>query len=151
MKRTFLICAPLLLAANQGVAADIYKSTDADGRVTYSDRLPTGKAEVIKIESAPRNEAAALARAKRELEDIAALDQQRKSEAQAKAAEKKAAENAAKKKDQRCTAARNQYLGFTEHSRIYRRNEAGERVYYSAAEIDAERIKSKQRMDEECQ
>lgn len=38
-----------------------------------------------------------------------------------------------------------------EHSRIHRRNEAGERAYYSAAEIDAERIRSKQRMDEECQ
>lgn len=151
MKRTFLVCAPLLLAAGQGVADEIYKSTDAEGRVVYSDRPPAGKAEVVRIESAPRNEAAALARAKRELENIAALDQQRKREALAKAAEKKAAENAAKKKDQRCTVARNLYLEFTENSRIYRRNEAGERVYYSAAEIDAKRIRSKQRMDEECQ
>lgn len=150
MKRTFLVCA-LLLAAGQGVADEIYKSTDAEGRVMYSDRPPAGKAEVVRIESAPRNEAAALARAKRELQDIATLDQRRKREALAKAAEKKAAENAAKRKDQRCTEARNLYLGFTEHSRIYRRNEAGERVYYSAAEIDAERITSKQRMDEECQ
>lgn len=151
MKRTFLICAPLLFAAGQGVADEIYKSTDAEGRVVYSDRPPAGKAEVVRIESAPRNEAAALARAEKELENIAALDQRRKREALAKAAEKKAAENAAKRKDQRCTVARNLYLGFTENSRIYRRNDAGERVYYSAAEIDAERIRSKQRMDEECQ
>lgn len=150
MIRTFLVCA-LLLAASQGVADEIYKSTDAEGRVMYSDRPPAGKAEVVKIESAPRNEAAALTRSERELENIAALDQRRKREALAKAAKKKAAENAAKRKDQRCTAARNQYLGFTEHSRIYRRNEAGERVYYSAAEIDAQRIRSKQRMDKECQ
>lgn len=150
MKRTFLVCAPLLLAASQGMADEIYRSTDAEGRVVYSDQPPAGTAEVIRIKSAPRNEAAALARAERELENIAALDQQRKGEALAKAAEKKAAEDAAKRKYQRCTVARNLYLGFTEHSRIYRRNEAGERVYYSAAEIDAERIKSKQRMDEEC-
>lgn len=151
MQRDFLVCAPLLLAAGQGVAEEIYRSTDAQGRVVYSDQPPAGKAEVVRIESSPRNEAAALARAARELENIAALDQQRKREALAKAAEKKAAENAAKMKDQQCTAARNLYLGFTEHSRIYRRNEAGERVYYSAAEIDTERISLKQRMDEECQ
>lgn len=151
MKRTFLVCASLLLAAGQGLADEIYRSTDAKGRVVYSDRQPAGKAEVVSIESAPRNEAAALARAARELENLAVLDQRRKREALAKAAEKKAAENAAKKKVQRCTVARNRYLEFTENSRIYRRNEAGERVYYSAAEIDAERIRSKQRMDEECQ
>jgi hypothetical protein len=151
MKWTFLVCAPLFLAAGQGVADEIYRSTDAQGRVMYSDRPPAGKAEVVTVESAPRNEAAAVARAAKELETIAALDQQRKREALAKAAKEKAAETAAKQKDQRCTAARNRYLGFTEHSRIYRRNEAGERVYYTAAEIDAERIRSKQRMDKECQ
>ena len=151
MKWTFLVYAPLLLAAGQAVAGEIYKSTDAEGRIIYSDRPPEVKAEVVRIESAPRNEAVAVARAQRELATLAAQDQRRKREALAKAAEKKAAENAAKRKDQRCTEARNRYLGFTEHSRIYRRNEAGERVYYSAAEIDAERIKTKQRMDEECQ
>jgi hypothetical protein len=151
MKRTFLVCVPLLLAADQGLASEIYKSTDAQGRVVYSDRRPAGKAEVVAIESAARDETAALVRTERELEDLAALDQRRKSEALAKAAEKKAAEQAAKKKDQRCTMARNRYLGFTEHSRIYHRNETGERVYYTSAEIDAERIKSKERMDKECQ
>ena len=95
MKRTFLACALLLLAAGQAVADEIYRSTDAAGRVVYSDRRPAGKAEVVRIESAPRNEAAALARAERELENIAALDQRRKREALAKAAEKKAAEDAA--------------------------------------------------------
>ena len=151
MKWTFLVYAPLLLAAGQAVAGEIYKSADAEGRIMYSDRPPAGKAQMVTIESAPRNEAAALARTQRELENLAAQDRRRKSEALKKAAEKKAAENAAKRKDQRCTEARNRYLGLTEHSRIYRRNEAGERVYYSAAEIDAQRIRSKQRMDEECQ
>src|SRR5687768_4115250 len=150
MKRTFLVYAPLLLAATQAVAGEIYKWTDAEGRIMYSDRPPAVKAEVVGIESAPRNEADALARTQRELATLAARDRRRKSEASAKAAEKKAAEDAAKMKDQRCTEARNRYLGFMENSRIYRRNEAGERVYYSAAEIDAERIKTKQRMDEEC-
>lgn len=151
MKRTFLVCASLLLAAGQGLADEIYRSTDAEGRVVYSDRPQAGKAEVVSIESAPRNEAATRARAARELQNLAALDERRKREASAKAAKKEAAENAAKQKAQRCTEARNRYLGLMEHSRIYRRNEAGERVYYSAAEIDAERITSKQRMDEECQ
>jgi hypothetical protein len=151
MKWTFLVCAPLLLAGAQAVAAEIYKTADAEGRIIYSDRPPAGKAEVVRVESAPRNEAAALARTQRELQNFAALEQRRKREALAKAAEKKAAENAAKMKDQRCTEARNRYLGFMENSRIYRRNEAGERVYYSAAEIDAERISTKQRMNEECQ
>ena len=151
MKRTFLVCVLLLFGAGHGVAGEIYRTTDAEGQTVYSDRPPAGKAEVVAIESAPRNEAAALARSKRELEDISALDQRRKREALAKAAEKKAAEDAAKRKDQQCTLARNEYLGLMEHSRIYRRNKEGERVYYSAAEIDAERIRWKKRMDEECQ
>ena len=46
MKRTFLVCAPLLLAAGHGVADEIYKSIDAEGRVVYSDRPPAGEAEV---------------------------------------------------------------------------------------------------------
>jgi hypothetical protein len=150
MKWTFLLCAPLLLAAGQAVADEIYRSTDAEGRVMYSDRQPPGKAEVVKIESARRNETAALARAQRELENIAALDDQRKREALAKAAKAKAAKDAAKRKDQRCTVARDRYRDLMEHARIYRRNDAGERVYYSAAEIDAERMQWKQRMDEEC-
>src|SRR5687767_1622164 len=94
MKRTFLVYAPLLLAASQAVAGEIYRTADAEGRIIYSDRPPAGKAEVVSIESAPRNEAAALARTQKELEKLAALDQRRKREALAKAAEKKAAENA---------------------------------------------------------
>jgi hypothetical protein len=151
MKWTSLVYAPLLLAAGQAVAGEIYKSTDAQGRIVYTDQPPAVEAEVVRIESAPRNQAAAVARVQSELATLAAQDERRKREALAKAAEKKAAADAAKRKDQRCTEARNRYLGLMEHSRIYRRNEAGERVYYSAAEIDAERIKTKQHMDEECQ
>src|SRR5688500_18263805 len=114
MKWTFLVYAPLLLAAGQAGAGEVYKSIDAEGRIVYTDRPPAVKAEVVRIESAPRNEAAAVARAQNELAALAAQDQRRKREALAKAAEKQAAEDAAKRKDQRCTEARNRYLAFTE-------------------------------------
>jgi len=149
MKLLLLITA-LSFASGAGNAEQIYKSTDSQGRVVYSDRPPAGKAEIVAIESAPRVDAAARSRAERELEDMSAREQQRKRATLAKEAQKKAAADAATRKEERCVAARNLYLSLMEHSRVYSRDKEGQRVYYTGPQLDAEREKSKQRMDEEC-
>lgn len=139
------------VAAGAAHAGEIYKSTDAQGRPVYSDRPLSGAAERMIIESKPRDEAQAQARLSRELADLARREAERRRETAAAQAEKQAREQAEKARQDRCVAARNRYITFTEGHRLYRRDASGERVYYTGEEIDAERSAAKQQMDEACQ
>lgn len=138
------------LLLRPGYAEDIYKSTDAQGNPVYSDRPLSSTAERLTIRSKPRDETAAQARAAQEVAELARRDEERNRETASAKAEKEASEQAQRAQQERCLAARNRYLMFEEGNRLYRRDDAGNRIYYTAAEIDAQRKASKQQMDAAC-
>ena len=131
-------------------ANDIYKSTDAQGRPVYSDRPMSSAAERVTIESKPRDEAEAQARVARELAELARREEERNREMAAAQAQKQAREQSEQAQHERCLAARKRYLTFADSYRLYRLDDVGNRVYYTAAEIDAEREASKEQMDAAC-
>lgn len=140
----------LLCAAATGMtsADEIYKSTDAQGRPVYSDRPLSPSAERIVIQASPRP-AAAEASAAQVQATVERLEEQRKQE-QAKQAEQRAAREAQQKRAESCRRARDRYLMFAEANRLYRRDEQGNRVYYTGAEIDAERTAAEKAMKALC-
>lgn len=146
-----LIIAGCLLLATAAVAADeIYRSTDAQGRRVYSDR-PLGRgAERVAVEPPPRSAVEGAARAARELAELARREEARGRSLAAAEAEKQRSESEKKERRARCIAARDRHLMFAEGRRLYRRDEGGNRAYYTSAEIDAERKASRQKMDEAC-
>ncbi len=146
----FCTVALVLLSTAQTLAdTEIYKSVDAKGRVTYSDR-PTPSAQRIYVQSDPKISEADRARMASERETRVRADQDRARQIEAEQRERAALEKADQTIAQRCRQARDRYLMFSEANRLYRRDEAGNRVYYSSAEIDAERAAAEKMMKELC-
>lgn len=154
--RTGLIAVPWILAvlavltARDVLGEDIYRWTDAQGRPVYSDRPLSRSAERLTIPHRPRGSADAQAQAAKDLAELVSRQEERERRHAAEQAETQLKAAAERERAERCTAARNRYLMFVEANRLYRRDEAGNRVYYTGAEIDAEREASKRQMEQAC-
>lgn len=133
----FCIIAPILLSAPwEGTAGEIYKSVDAKGQVTYSDK-PSPHAERIYLRTDPKLSDADRARMATEQEARTRAEEDRDRKADAAKREQAQRAQTEQTRREQCRQARNRYLMFTESGRLYRRDEQGNRVYYTSAEIDA--------------
>jgi hypothetical protein len=138
----------LLLVAAPATAA-LYKWTDANGRVIYSDQPPTGNVKVEQINGPPPadpNAAKELANKELELQK----KKQVRSEDDAKANKARVDANMRR---QECDRARGQAIALAQSDQIvfYTTNAKGERTTMS----DAARLAERQRLDywikENCQ
>ncbi|MGH8231907.1 MAG: DUF4124 domain-containing protein [Steroidobacteraceae bacterium] len=151
MKRALSAAALLALAiAAQtpppALCQEVYKSTDAQGHVIYSDH-PTSAAaqrQPVDVIQPDKDEAARLEK-QRALEDA---DYAQRSREEADQQRKQATQD--KQDAERCKAARTRYLSLKDVRRLYRLDDTGNRVYSSDAELDAMRVSSKQAMDQAC-
>ncbi|HEY1723843.1 MAG TPA: DUF4124 domain-containing protein [Steroidobacteraceae bacterium] len=135
-----------VLTSSPAQCQEVYKSTDAQGHVIYSDH-PTSAAsqrQSVDVVQPDKDEAARLEK-QRALEDA---DYAQRSRDEADQQRKQAAQD--KQTAERCKAARSRYLSLKDLRRLYRLDDAGNRVYYSDAELDAMRVSSKQTMDQAC-
>jgi len=138
----------LMLAATSLVfASDIYKWTDLDGTVHYGDRPAEGaQPERLAIASRPTDPAS-----------VQAMTQARAA-ARAEAAANKAAEAAAATDPQadaadraeKCAKYRQQMQTLVSSRRVYREDEAGERVYLDEEETLATRQRVEDNIDKYC-
>lgn len=135
------------LEFNAVVAADVYKSRDAEGRLVFSDHAPAGPAERIKIEPPPPSSAEDQARVEAQQATWQREDAARKERDRAKAQEQAAL---AAERAKRCSAARSQNATFGYDGRRFHLDPAGNRVYYSAQEIDQKRAEAKRDMAQFC-
>lgn len=157
LSRALPLAACLILAAAPA-AAEIYKWTDADGKVHFSDQPPPPNVKApVNVKprrsaatpSAPAQDAAPAAGAPKTYVEQEAEFRKRQVEAAEKAeAEKKAAELAAEKQ-RNCSRAKAQ-LASLQSGRITRANAAGEREYLSDAEIAQEMARMQKVADESC-
>jgi len=152
---TTLACGCLLAMPALG---DLYKWTDAEGKVHYSDQPPPPNVKqpiTVKPRSpatptaAPEAEGTPAAGPKTLVEQDAEFNRRRVEAAEREAAEKKAAKEAAEKK-KNCEAAKAQLARVQSGTRITRYNEKGETVYLSDAEIAQETARAKQVVDSWC-
>ncbi len=122
--RLFFLCGLALVTPAQ---ADLYKWTDAQGKVHYSDQPPTVNAQAIK--SGAAGQAEATTEATRSLDAKDQAFQKRREEAEkARAKAEKEAEEARIKREN-CTKARNNLSTLQNMPRVYTTNAAGQRVY----------------------
>ncbi len=132
-----------MLCAIAGAApAALYKWTDANGRVVYSDQPPpagtNAKAEMLNAPPPPSN-----ANAVKEMatKDAELRKRQLDRAEEAKKAEKAKAEAA--RRTESCTQLRSQIRMFNGNDAIYRANEKGEPVYMD----DAAKRKERERLE----
>ncbi len=128
------------------LAQAVYKTVDAQGHVVYSDRAPTKNAPktTVHVDQADPDEAARIAKQQAELK---AADLERSVQ---QAADDKNKATADHKRQVACQNARNRYFQLKDLNRIFRRDAAGNRVYYSDSEADAMREQARKAMVAAC-
>lgn len=137
-----LVCA---LALATAASAQLYKSVDKDGRITYSDQPPPAlESKQLKIDPAPAGTPAPSAR-----ERVKELDKSRAAEREkAKSEEEKA--KRAKADAERCERAKVQLRSLDNGGRFTSLNAQGERVFLDEAQVAAERERAQKAVDESC-
>ena len=128
------------------LADQVYKTVDAQGHVTYSDRptAPTAQKTEITVQQADPAEAERLAKQNQVLKSVDDLrKKQQASDDKAKAQQDKA-------KQAKCQLARDQYNAVKDPGRMFHRDADGNRVYYSDTEADARRETARQVMTLAC-
>ena len=148
MGRAAVLTAGLLFASTMGAAqADpVYKSVDAQGHVTYSDRPNSSGARKadVSVQQADPAEAERLAK---EHQLLKAEDDQRKKQ---QASDSRAKAQQEHDKETRCRVARNNYNNLKDVGRIYKLDADGNRVYLSDSEAEAKRETARQVMTTAC-
>lgn len=137
----------LMIIGGPASAADsIYKSVDAEGHITYSDHpvSAASRAVSVNVPQADRTEAARIGKEQAIINTVVAQDEHRQS------IEKKQKDEARHQREQRCMQARARLAELNDHARIYRRDEQGNRVYYSDAQFADLRNEAKNAADALC-
>jgi hypothetical protein len=127
-------------------ADQIYKSVDAQGNVTYSDRpnAAGAKKTEVTVQQGDPKEAARLAKERMVLK---AEDEQRKKQ---DLTENKAKAQQDQDKKAQCERARENYNTLKEVRRISKTDADGNRVYYTDEQADAMRAAALQAMNSAC-
>ena len=145
-------CLGVLASAPAG-ADVVYKWVDAQGRVHYSDRPPSGDGKLLAVEqtnsshhSSGSEHAPAPARTPAPAATPAAT-----ASPGVNAAERRAvAEDVAAAAADNCKKAQERYQNYIHWRHIYREGPNQERVYLSDQEIETERLNAKREADEAC-
>ena len=144
-------CAVAALIVAPGVMAnEIYKWTDADGNVYYEDR-PSGAPTEERIDIAYRRTDSSSVQ-KRIAARVDAQAARAEEKSAAAAAEKEAAENAAAEAERQkaCERSRARLESYLQARRLYRTDDAGERVYLDDAQREEARRKAEEQIAEFC-
>jgi membrane protein involved in colicin uptake len=144
-----LIALALILGGG-AFANEIYKYTDAEGNVHYTDR-PSGESneERLQVSYNRTNNSAVQERVKTRL-DAASKREEARSEAQQA---QQAAEDervAAEQKAAKCADYRQKMKSMLEARRVYREDENGERVYLDDVARAEARTKAEELIKEHC-
>ena len=145
----FVIATASLLVGGTALSGEIYKWTDADGNVHYEDRPVGDDVERLKVISSntdsdavqasvearhDREAARSEARSKRDEEDQAAA------EARAEAAQR----------DVKCQESRSRMQTYLQSRRLYKQDDAGERVYLDEDQTTQARADAQEMIQKYC-
>jgi catalase len=138
-----------IAATATAVAGDIYKWTDADGNVHYTD-VPVGNAaERVAINSRPTDRARVQQQVQARLDRQAERDEQRaQQESESATAEELRLQ--AEERDMKCERYKERQDRFDHSRRLYREDDNGERVYLDELEVQEARDKVQQQVEEFC-
>lgn len=147
MLRAVTALAITLTAAS--AIADVYKYTDANGNVQYTDTPQTLPAQRLNVQS-QRTDTVALNKRLEEENKRNTENAKARQNTTSQAADQKQAEQlSATDKAERCAKARERYDKYMNSQRLYEESN-GERRYLSDVELDAARASAKASMDTLC-
>lgn len=147
MLRAITALAIILTAAN--AVADVYKHTDANGNVQYTDTPQTLPAQRLNVQSQRTDTVALNKRLEEENKRNAENAKARQNTTSQAADQKQAQQLSATDKAERCAKARERYDKYMNSQRLYEESN-GERRYLSDVELDAARASAKASMDTLC-
>ena len=152
MIRKNVIAFTMMLAvstAGMAFASNIYKWTDEQGNVHYSDR-PTGHAseERLAIASRPTDLSKVQARIQARYEAKAAAEEAAASEPAGPSSEELQAQ--ALERQEKCATYKARLQKFLTSHRLYKEDENGERVYLDEDETLAARERVRNQVEEYC-
>lgn len=148
MRALFLVFVLILPVLGYG---EVYRWVDANGKVHFSDRAPTGqKTETINLPPPKDNQQGEVVsdeeRRLRQKKLVKMLEEERLAKEQAK----KEAEQQAAEKATYCERLKNRLSYLDRYTHIYEENEDGTRKYMSDEEMDAYRAEYKEKYRREC-
>ena len=143
------IVTAALLAGGTVVAGEIYKWTDEDGNIHYEDRPIADEVERLNVISRSTDNASVQASidARREHEVQRMDARTQRDEAKQAAAEAKAI---AEQREVQCQASRSRMERYLRSRRLYRQDEAGERVYLDEEQIMEAREDTQEMIQKYC-
>ncbi len=143
------IVTAALLASGAAVAGEIYKWTDDDGNVHYEDRPVGDEVQRLDVVSSRTDNASVQASidARRESEDRRAEARTKRDETKQAAAEAKAEEE---QRVAQCQASRTRMETYLQSRRLYRQDDAGERVYLDEEQIMDARADAQEMIQKYC-
>ena len=133
----------LTMLATAAYGGQVYRSTDANGNVTFSDR-PTDKSEPVNV-SVPAVGRPGNPITPREAKAAAGNTQSAQATAGDQKKDKEKLQTPAEKQAERaknCATAQERKTRYEESHRLYKAGPNGEREYLNAAEIDEARVKA---------
>lgn len=139
------LCACLLAAT---ASTEVYKWTDAQGRVHFGDRPPQGKAETVQMPEAADGGSAATPeqRLEKQRRLLHAFEEERrqKRDAEAQVRQEKA------ERQRNCAEARDDLRNQETASAVYRLGPDGERVFLNAAEREQALAQARAAVEQWC-
>jgi cell division protein FtsN len=136
----------LLLLCGASAHGEIFKCTDANGTVQFTDHPCDTDATVIPRKAAPTDAEGPDEHLQKTRRLLDAMRQERQQAEQQKAEQKAAAE----KRRHECLTARDDLRNITQASHLYRLDEQGNRVILSEEERTRETVDAKTRVAQSC-
>lgn len=151
LRSLLLLTAATSMLIGSAYATDVYKYTDEQGNVLYTDKPRTLPAERLDVKSQKTDLVALQARQEAEMKRMQEADRARQQTSAQQADQQQAAQLSAKDKAERCASARARYDSYMNSQKLYEPLPNGERRYLSSEELDAARASAKATMDVMCQ
>ena len=149
----YLVILSLAATLNPAVAqnSQVYKWVDNDSVTHYDVRPPDWSiAEDTGVRIRHTDRQAVESRLKHKAEQAETIDTRKRHRADEAGAEEQDRQKIASQRATNCDQARGRVAAYNTAHRLYRPMPNGEREYLSDDELDAERIRAKQSVDEWC-
>ena len=144
-----LIASLCVLATAQ--ASEVFKTKDAQGNTTYTDRPESLPAQKVNIATRSTDKVEVQRQYDEKMQATAAADKAKADSAKQAGEARQAKEMTAADKAKRCLDARTRYEQVMTAQRLYEPGATeGERRYLDSKEIDEARASTKKTMDEFC-
>ncbi len=145
LRTFFLGSVAAMIAAT--ASADVYRSVDKDGRVTYSDQpSPSGDAKPLAVKPSGGSSAAPVKSYVEQEKDF----RKRQLESKEAGAKQAKADEEAKIRKDNCAAARSQLATMQAGGRVYTVNANGEREFLDEEGLRAGAARAQQEVDKWC-